>query len=109
MLGWWRNRRRRNQLAADISNWIARHGFYARRLARQRSIDAYLLGDLAEQERWGRIRESIPEIDEIVDPEDSDPEDWRLTSPPAGSGELGAGPPPPSARGAYPGKGRKLP
>ena len=72
MLGWWRKRRRRNQLAADISSWIARHGFYARRLARQRSIDAYLLGDLAEQERWGRIREFIPEIDEIIDPEDSD-------------------------------------
>lgn len=40
---------------------MARHGRRARLLARMRSIDAYLMGDLAEQERWGRIREMIDE------------------------------------------------
>jgi hypothetical protein len=40
---------------------MARHRRYARALARLRSMDAYLLGDLAEQERWGRIREMIDE------------------------------------------------
>ncbi len=40
---------------------MARHGRRARLLARIRSMDAYLLGDLEEQERWGRIREMIDE------------------------------------------------
>jgi hypothetical protein len=66
MLRWWRARRRREAmleaaLAAAAEAWIARHGPHARQLARMRSIDAYLLGDLAEQERWSRIREMIDE------------------------------------------------
>lgn len=46
-------------MAADA--WIARHGRFARSLAGWRSMDAYLLGDFEEQERWGRIRELIEE------------------------------------------------
>jgi hypothetical protein len=40
---------------------MVRHGPFAADLARTRSVDAYLLGDLEEQERWGRIREMIEE------------------------------------------------
>jgi len=57
---WWRARRRKRvalEIAAD--EWIARHGRFALPLARLRAIDAYLLGDLREQERWSRIREMI--------------------------------------------------
>ena len=62
MLRWWWERRRREQsLEASVDAWMARHGPYARRLARLRSMDAYLLGDLAEQERWSRIRQMIDE------------------------------------------------
>jgi hypothetical protein len=64
MLRWWKARRLQEQ-AIEISaeDWIARHGRRARMLARIRSMDAYLLGDLAEQERWGRIREMIDEFE----------------------------------------------
>ena len=64
MLRWWKARRRRED-AVEISakEWMARHGRHARLLARLRSMDAYLLGDLAEQERWGRIREMIDETE----------------------------------------------
>lgn len=62
MLRWWNAKwRRRRALEVSAEEWIARHGRRARRLARLRSMDAYLLGDLAEQERWGRIREMIDE------------------------------------------------
>ncbi len=66
MLRWWRARRRREAtleaaLLAAAEAWMARHGPHARHLARMRSMDAYLLGDLAEQERWSRIREMIDE------------------------------------------------
>jgi hypothetical protein len=59
---WLRARRRRQrslEMAAD--EWIARHGRFALPLARLRAIDAYLLGDLREQEHWSRIREMIEE------------------------------------------------
>jgi hypothetical protein len=60
MLRWWRARRRRlESIEATADDWIARHGRRARRLARLRSMDAYMLGDLEEQERWGLIREAI--------------------------------------------------
>ncbi len=62
---WWmarRRRRRRIELAADA--WIARHGRFALPLARLRAIDAYLLGDLSEQEHWSRIREMLEEGEE---------------------------------------------
>lgn len=49
-------------MAAD--EWIVRHGRFALPLARIRAIDAYLLGDLYEQERWSRIREMIEEGEE---------------------------------------------
>jgi len=62
---WWRARRRKRkvvEMAAD--EWIARHGRFALPLARVRAIDAYLLGDLQEQEFWSRIREMIEEDEE---------------------------------------------
>ena len=52
-------RRRRSSLEATADEWAARHGRHAAALARMRSIDAYLLGDLAEQEHWARVRELI--------------------------------------------------
>lgn len=62
MLRRWRARRRRlRSIEATADDWIARHGQRARPLARLRSMDAYLLGDLEEQERWGLIREAIDE------------------------------------------------
>lgn len=62
MFRWWRARRERElTLEASVDEWMARHGPHARPLARLRSMDAYLLGDLAEQERWSRIRELIEE------------------------------------------------
>jgi hypothetical protein len=33
-----------------------------------RSMDAYLLGDLPEQERWGKIREVIEDSEEHEKP-----------------------------------------
>ena len=62
---WWRARRRKRraiEMAAD--EWIARHGRFALPLARIRAIDAYLLGDLREQEHWSRIREMIEDDQE---------------------------------------------
>jgi hypothetical protein len=62
LLRWLRARRRRRksiEMAAD--EWIARHGRFALPLARLRAIDAYLLGDLREQEHWSRIREMLEE------------------------------------------------
>ncbi len=62
---WWRarwGRRRALEMAAD--EWIARHGRFALPLARLRAIDAYLLGDLSEQEHWSRIREMIEDAEE---------------------------------------------
>jgi hypothetical protein len=62
---WWRARRRKRraiEMAAD--EWIARHGRFALPLARIRAIDAYLLGDLREQEHWSRIREMIEDDEE---------------------------------------------
>jgi hypothetical protein len=56
-------RRRRQALENAAAEYRARHGAYARGLAGQRSLDAYLLGDFDEQERWGRIREEIHEKD----------------------------------------------
>lgn len=60
LLNWWRAKRRRQRaLEMSAKGWLARHGRFARKLAGLRSMDAYLLGDLREQERWGRIREMI--------------------------------------------------
>jgi hypothetical protein len=44
---------------AEADAWLTRHGFYAYRLAGDRAIDAYCLGDLQEQERWHEIRAII--------------------------------------------------
>lgn len=38
---------------------MARHGPYAYELAGERAMDAYLVGDLVEQERWHAIRGEI--------------------------------------------------
>jgi hypothetical protein len=62
MLRWWKSRRlARIALEGQAEEWLARQGCYASPLARKRSIDAYLIGDLPEQERWGRIRELVDE------------------------------------------------
>lgn len=62
---WWISRRqRRKALETAADQWLARHGRFARKLAGLRSMDAYLLGDLPEQERWGQIRELIDEREE---------------------------------------------
>jgi hypothetical protein len=52
------------EMAAD--EWIAQHGRFALPLARIRAIDAYLLGDLTEQEYWSRIREMIEDDEESL-------------------------------------------
>jgi hypothetical protein len=62
LLRWWRAKRRRQRaLEKSADGWRARHGRFAGELAGIRSMDAYLLGDYQEQERWGRIRELIDE------------------------------------------------
>jgi hypothetical protein len=62
LLHWWRTKRRRQRaLERSAESWLARHGRFARKLAGIRSMDAYLLGDHQEQEKWGRIRELIEE------------------------------------------------
>jgi len=65
LFAWWRGRRRnRKALEMSAEEWLQRHGRFARTLAGLRSMDAYLLGDLREQERWGRIRELIDDREE---------------------------------------------
>jgi hypothetical protein len=44
---------------AEADAWLTRHGLYAYRLAGDRAIDAYCLGDLSEQKRWHEIRAII--------------------------------------------------
>ena len=64
---WLQARRARRQALENAADeWRSRHGEYARRLAQTRSLDAYLLGDFEEQERWGLIREHIQEKDRSV-------------------------------------------
>jgi hypothetical protein len=46
---------------AETDAWMDRHGYYAYRLAGERAMDAYMLGDLVEQERWHDIRGTILE------------------------------------------------
>jgi hypothetical protein len=46
---------------AETDAWMDRHGRFAYRLAGERAMDAYFLGDLAEQERWHEIRGTILE------------------------------------------------
>lgn len=57
---------------------MARHGWHAYRLAGDRALDAYLLGDLAELARWSEIRALIREE---VAPEASNEELDRLLHP----------------------------
>ena len=56
-MGRWR--RRAPSVEAQADAWMARHGPYAFRLAAERAVDAYLLGDLPEQERWHAIGQEI--------------------------------------------------
>jgi hypothetical protein len=66
---WWRARREREDaIVIAAAQWISRHGRFARKLAGMRSMDAYLLGDLPEQERWGKIREVIEDSEEHEKP-----------------------------------------
>ena len=56
MLRWWsRWRGRETSVEEQADAWMVRHGPYAFRLAGQRAIDAYLVGDLREQERWHAV------------------------------------------------------
>ena len=60
MFRWLKARRRRVEVVeAETDEWLGRHGRFAYRLAGQRAMDAYFLGDLAEQERWHDIRGTI--------------------------------------------------
>jgi hypothetical protein len=61
MLRWWGAKRRQRQAAirAAADAYMDRHGWHAYRFAGDRAIDAYLLGDLAELERWSDIRAVI--------------------------------------------------
>jgi hypothetical protein len=61
MFHWWRKRQRQRAIEADADAYMARHGWHAYRLAGDRALDAYLLGDLAELERWSDIRALIRE------------------------------------------------
>ena len=62
MRRWWRARReRRAAIQAAAETWMTRQGWYAYSSAGERAIDAYLLGDLAELERWSAIRAIIRE------------------------------------------------
>jgi hypothetical protein len=62
LLRWLNNRRRKREaLDAAAEGWIARHGPHARDFASDRSMDAYLLGDFSEQEKWSEVRELIDE------------------------------------------------
>jgi hypothetical protein len=71
MLRWWRSRQlARKALEGEARDWSARQGRYASPLARERSIDAYLVGDMREQERWAQIRALIDEIEERADAKD---------------------------------------
>ena len=56
---WIFKRQRVNPALVEADAWLARHGFYAYRLAGDRAIDAYCLGDFDEQERWHEIRSII--------------------------------------------------
>ena len=84
---WWAS-----SAEAEADAWLARHGFYAYRLAGDRAIDAYCLGDLDEQERWHEIRAiildwiapdaTVEQIQLLLGPaphfEEADPADWLL-------------------------------
>lgn len=62
ILRWLEERhRKRAALKAAVDEWLKRHGPYARTLASERSMDAYLLGDLDEQRVWSEVREKIDE------------------------------------------------
>ena len=60
MFRWWsRSRRRALSVEAQADAWMARHGPYAFEFAAQRALDAYIVGDLPEQERWHAIGREI--------------------------------------------------
>jgi hypothetical protein len=79
---WILRRHRVNPAEAQADEWLARHGFYAYRLAGDRAIDAYCLGDFEEQERWHEIRAII--LDRIAP--DATLEDIQLLLGPGYSG-----------------------
>lgn len=62
MLGWWRRRRTRpDDVTADANAYLVRQGLYAYRLAGERAMDAYLLGDLDDLRYWSEVRAVIRE------------------------------------------------
>jgi hypothetical protein len=82
---WILRRHRVHPAEVQADAWLARHGFYAYRLAGDRAIDAYCLGDFDEQERWHEIRAII--LDRIAP--DASLEDIQLLLGP-GTGGLSA-------------------
>ncbi|HWT29421.1 MAG TPA: hypothetical protein VN240_00160 [Propylenella sp.] len=79
---WIFKRQRVNPALVEADAWLARHGFYAYRMAGDRAIDAYCLGDFAEQERWHEIRAII--LDRIAP--DAGIEDIQLLLGPGHNG-----------------------
>ena len=79
---WIFKRQRVNPAVVEADAWLARHGFYAYRLAGDRAIDAYCLGDFDEQERWHEIRAII--LDRIAP--DAGIEDIQLLLGPGHNG-----------------------
>ena len=71
---------------AEADSWLSRHGVYAYKLAGDRAIDAYCLGDVKEQERWHEIRSII--LDRLAP--DATVEDIQML---LGPGEPGDGEP----------------
>ena len=61
MRRWFKRRGGAESIKADADAWMARHGVYCYELAGQRALDAYLVGNLIEQERWNAIRREILE------------------------------------------------
>ena len=60
MFRWlWARKRRAEIVDSETDAWMDRHGPHAYKLAGERAMDAYFLGDLAEQERWHEIRGTI--------------------------------------------------
>ncbi len=68
---------------AEADSWLSRHGVYAYKLAGDRAIDAYCLGDVKEQERWHEIRSII--LDRLAP--DATVEDIAILLGPGESGD----------------------
>lgn len=60
MIKWWRRRREENdRIDREATELIEQHGDQAFYIARQRMVEAMIIGDIAENTRWTRIRQRI--------------------------------------------------